>query len=263
MKGELAGAGTVDRAAPASGAARRQSSDGRVDQQPAFVLHTYAWRETSAIIETFTRDHGRMALVARGAKRPTSQYRGILMPFSPLSVCWSGRGELKSLLRAEWQGGLAPLRGEGLLSAFYLNELLVRLLPRGDPHPGLFTSYFRTLAGLARHDDQREATLRIFELDLLRELGVAPSFDTCLDGGLVDPDACYQADFELGFRRAADAADPDALKGGTLIALARRDFTEPGTLTAARNFLRRLIGYHLDGKPLNARRILMDLRSMS
>ena len=242
MKGELAGAGTVDRAAPASGAARRQSSDGRVDQQPAFVLHTYAWRETSAIIETFTRDHGRMALVARGAKRPTSQYRGILMPFSPLSVCWSGRGELKSLLRAEWQGGLAPLRGEGLLSAFYLNELLVRLLPRGDPHPGLFTSYFRTLAGLARHDDQREATLRIFELDLLRELGVAPSFDTCLDGGLVDP---------------------DALKGGTLIALARRDFTEPGTLTAARNFLRRLIGYHLDGKPLNARRILMDLRSMS
>ena len=110
-------------------ARRSTPGDLRVDHQAAFVLHTYAWRETSLIVETLSRDFGRMALVARGAKRPTSQYRGILMPFSPLALSWSGRSELKSLVRAEWQGGLTPLRGEGLLTAFYLNELLVRLLP--------------------------------------------------------------------------------------------------------------------------------------
>lgn len=241
-------------------------ADARVDHQPAFVLHAYAWRETSSIVEALTRDYGRMALVARGARRPTSQYRGILLPFSPLSISWSGRGELKSLVRAEWQGGLAPLRGDGLIDAFYLNELLVRLLARADPHPALFASYLSTLAALARDGQGAQTALRGFELDLLRELGVAPSFDACLDGAAVDPAAAYLADFELGFRRAAGHgadAGPDALSGATLIALARRDFSDPRTLEDARAFLRRLIGYHLDGKPLNARRILMDLRSMS
>jgi DNA repair protein RecO (recombination protein O) len=240
--------------------------DSRVDHQPAFVLHAYPWRETSAVVETLTRDYGRMALVARGAKRPTSQFRGILMPFSPLSISWSGRGELKTLVRAEWQGGLAPLRGDGLLKAFYLNELLVRLLPRADAHPGLFGSYLVTLAQLARAGAEGETALRGFELDLLRELGVAPSFDACVDGDAVDPQGIYLADFERGFRRATDLnshADPDALSGATLIALARHDFSDSRTLPAARALLRRLIGYHLDGKPLNARRILMDLRSMS
>jgi len=110
------------------GTRARRAADSRVDQQPAFVLHSYPWRETSLIIDAMTRDFGRVALVARGAKRPTSQFRGLLAPFAPLSVCWSGRAEIKSLIRADWVGGLAPLRGEQLLTAFYLNELLVRLL---------------------------------------------------------------------------------------------------------------------------------------
>jgi len=130
-------------------ARRAPASETRVDHQPAFVLHSYAWRETSLIVEMLSRDFGRVALVARGAKRPTSQFRGILMPFSPLALSWSGRAELKTLVRAEWQGGLAPLRGDGLLAAFYLNELLVRLLPRADAHPGLFASYVQALAAPA------------------------------------------------------------------------------------------------------------------
>src|SRR5512147_2888837 len=120
---------------------RRRRDEARVDHQPGFVLHTTAWRETSLIVEAFTRDFGRMSLVARGAKRPTSQFRGLLSPFTPLTFSWSGRSEAKNLVRVEWVGGLAPLRGGALLSAFYANELIVRLLARADPHERLFASY--------------------------------------------------------------------------------------------------------------------------
>ena len=251
----------ADRASRAS-ARRPPANDARVDYQPAFVLHTYAWRETSLIVETLSRDFGRMAVVARGAKRPTSQFRGILMPFSPLALSWSGRSELKTLVRAEWQGGLAPLRGEGLLAAFYLNELLVRLLPRADAHPALFASYVQSLAQLAARDSGRERVLRCFELDLLRDLGVAPSFQFCSDGEPVDPGHWYSVDLQRGLQRSVDPGDPERLPGLTVMALARRDFSDASTLSAAQPVLRRLIGYHLEGKPLNARRVLMDLRSL-
>ncbi len=241
---------------------RSPAADARVDHQPAFVLHTYAWRETSLIVEVFSRDFGRMALVARGAKRPTSQHRGLLMPFSPLAVSWSGRSDLKSLVRAEWQGGLAPLRGEGLLAAFYLNELLVRLLPRADAHPALFASYVQALATLAAHDGGGEPALRCFELELLRDMGVAPSFQVCGDGEPVQPGQWYRIDLQLGLQRSFDPADPDRLAGRTVLALAARDLSDPSVLAAAQTVLRRLIGYHLDGRPLNARRVLVDLRGL-
>jgi DNA repair protein RecO (recombination protein O) len=236
--------------------------ESRVDHQPAFVLHSYAWRETSLIVETLSRDFGRMALVARGAKRPTSQFRGILMPFSPLALSWSGRSELKTLVRAEWQGGLAPLRGEGLLAAFYLNELIVRLLPRADAHPLLFASYVQSLAALAAEDGTRDRILGCFELDLLRDLGVAPSFRFCSDGEPIDPRQWYQVDLQRGLQRSVDPNDPDRLRGAAVMALARRDLSDPPVLAAARPLLRRLIGYHLEGKPLNARRVLTDLQSL-
>jgi len=127
---------------------RRRGSDARVDHQPGLVLHATPWRETSLIVECFTRDYGRVALVARGAKRPTSQFRGLLAPFAPLSFSWSGRNEIKNLMRVEWVGGLVPLRGNALLAAFYANELIVRLLARADPHEGLFESYLQLLRGL-------------------------------------------------------------------------------------------------------------------
>ncbi len=241
---------------------RPPANESRVDHQPGFVLHSYAWRETSLIVEILSRDFGRMALVARGAKRPTSQYRGILMPFSPLALSWSGRSELKALVRAEWQGGLTPLRGDGLLAAFYLNELLVRLLPRADAHPGMFASYVQSLAALAQRDGGHEPILRRFELDLLQDLGVAPSFQFCSDGEPVEPGHWYVVDLQRGLQRSLDPGDPDRLRGGTVMALARRDLSERSTLSAAQSVLRRLIGYHLEGKPLNARRVLSDLRKL-
>ena len=117
------------------------SARQRIDQQPGFVLHSYPYRETSLIVEVFSRDHGRIGLVAKGARRPMSQLRGVLMAFQPLLIDWSGGGEMKTLVRAEWQGGQPLLGGQALLCAYYLNELLMRLLPREDPHPVLFRAY--------------------------------------------------------------------------------------------------------------------------
>jgi len=249
----------------------RRASESRVDLQPGFVLHAYPWRETSLIVEVLTRDFGRVALVARGAKRPTSQFRGLLAPFCPLALSWSGRNEVKSLVRAEWCGGLAPLRGDSLLAAFYLNELLVRLVARGDPHEGLFSSYvdaLHALAGDANGGADRQAALRGFELDLLRETGYAPAFDRCSDGAPIDAAARYRIDGQRGVTRVAEAAGYDQashelqISGATVLALAHRDFSDPRAASEAKVVLRQLIRYHLNGKPLNTRRILQDLREL-
>ena len=112
------------------------SARQRIDQQPGFVLHSYPYRETSLIVEVFSRDHGRLGLVAKGARRPMSQLRGVLMAFQPLLIDWSGGGEMKTLVRAEWQGGQPLLGGQALLCAYYLNELLMRLLARNGQKIG-------------------------------------------------------------------------------------------------------------------------------
>lgn len=262
-------AGTPPVVAPAGAAAgsrrRARGTDTRVDQQPAFVLHSYAWRETSLIVDALTRDFGRVALVARGAKRPTSQFRGLLAPFAPISVSWSGRSEIKSLVRAEWVGGLAPLRGEELLSAFYLNELLVRLLARDDPHGELFFSYARTLRALSLDEAQRDQALRGFELDLLQAIGVAPAFDVGNDGGPIDPAGWYRVDPEHGVHAVAQPPRSGAdycVCGPSMQALARRDLAAVAAAADARALLRQLIGYHLRGRPLNTHRILADLRKL-
>jgi len=244
--------------------ARRRSADSRVDHQPGVVLHSYPWRETSLIVEVFTRDHGRVALVARGAKRPTSQFRGLLAPFFPLALSWSGRNEIKNLVRAEWIGGLAALRGDALLAAFYVNELLVRLLARGDAHELLFARYLAALERL-RGEPPYAAALRSFELDLLSEIGYAVTLERCADDEPIDADAHYAIDGHGAVRRLTHQQPATAragFSGRTLIACARRSFDDAVTAAEARTLLRQLIGYHLDGRPLNTRRILQDLQQL-
>jgi DNA repair protein RecO (recombination protein O) len=248
--------------APAA-AARRRGADTRVDQQPAFVLHTYPWRETSLIVEALTRDHGRVALVARGAKRGTSQLRGLLTPFSALAIGWSGRGEVKTLIRAEWTGGLVPLRGDALLAGFYVNELIVRLLARADAHPALFVSYARTLRLLAGDEASLEFALRRFEFDLLREIGYLPALDVCADGRAVAAQARYRVDPQRGLVLAAGRdSESVSVSGTTALAMAAGDFAPAAVASEARSMLRLIIRYHLDGRPLNTRRILRDLKEL-
>src|SRR5512143_20727 len=126
----------------------------RRDDQAAYVLHTYAYRETSLIVEALTEAHGRVALVARGAKRPRSELRGLLQGFQPLLLSWSGHHELKTLHTAEWRGGLPLIAGSALLCGFYLNELLLKLLPREDPHARLYAMYEAALGELAADGEQ-------------------------------------------------------------------------------------------------------------
>src|SRR5258706_7557433 len=121
----------------------------RRDDQPGFVLHTYPYRETSAIVEAFSIADGRVAMVARGARSARSELRGVLQAFQPLTLSWAGAGELKTLIKAEWRGGLPLVTGPALLCGFYLNELLLKLLPREDPHPRLFDASGSPLSRLA------------------------------------------------------------------------------------------------------------------
>ena len=131
----------------------------RIADEPAYVLHRYDWSETSLILEVFTRHHGRVALVAKGAKRPTSSFRPVLLPLQPLSLAFGGDGDIRTLKSAEWVGGHVMPTGEALLSGYYLNELLMRLTARDDPHPTLFEVYAAAVRLLV--DTEREEALRL------------------------------------------------------------------------------------------------------
>src|SRR5512135_3086366 len=174
------------------------ASKQRIQDELAFVLHSYPFRETSLILEVFSRNHGRVALVARGARRPRSALRGLLMGFQPLSMSWFGKHELRTLHSAEWQGGQPQLQGTALLCGFYLNELLLNLLARDDPHESLFDYYQQTLQRLAQEDDHA-VTLRRFERRMLQELGYALSLETEAGSGKpIVPEKNYRYILERG-----------------------------------------------------------------
>ncbi len=242
------------------------SSRARIDNEDGFLLHSYPWRETSLIVEIFSRDFGRVPMVAKGARRQGSVLRGALMAFQPLELTWSGKAEVKNLHNAAWQGGQPLLVGVGLLCGYYLNELLLRLLPREDAHPVLFDAYAATLARLAA-GLPHEPLLRAFELDLLRELGYAPTLTHDADTGeLIQTGADYLFVPERGLielsGRDNDFPDPAALPGRALLAMAAGDFSSAETLSHAKGLMRRLIHYHLGGQALESRRILMELQAL-
>ena len=241
----------------------RQQRDRR-DDQHAFVLHAYPYRETSLIVEALTADHGRVALVARGAKRPRSELRGVLQAFQPLLLSWAGAGELKTLLRAEWRGGLPLVSGSALLCGFYLNELLLKLLAREDAHPRLFGDYADALARLADGADQA-AVLRQFELRLLTELGYAlPLTHEADTGAPVDPEARYYYAFERGPRLTV--AEPGRrypqVRGATLLALAGQDYTATDAAAEAKRLMREVLDHYLEQRAIFSRRVVRDLQAL-
>ena len=233
----------------------------KVDGQPAFVLHAYPYSETSLIVDVFSRDHGRVALLARGARRPRSVLRGLLLAFQPLEIGWAGRGEVQTLLKAEWQGGQPLLAGKSLFCGYYLNELLMHLLPREDAHSRLFSVYADTLRRFAA--GARESDLRCFERALLQELGYGLTLETDASGLAVDLDAHYAYEIERGpVRLPAPGNSTLSVSGRTLIDLAREDFSDPRSLAEAKQLMRTLIGHYTGGKTLASRRIFRELREL-
>jgi DNA repair protein RecO (recombination protein O) len=236
----------------------------RNEGEPAFVLHTHPYRETSIIVEALTATRGRIALVARGARRSRSELRGVLQAFQPLKLSWMGGGELKTLAGAEWRGGLPLVRGAALLCGFYLNELLLKLLPREDPHPRLFDEYEAALRSLASGGEQAPV-LRQFELRLLAEIGYAMPLTHEVDTGRpIDPGARYYYAFDRGPRTVV--AEPGRrypqVRGATLLALAQHDFSAPEATAEAKRLMREVLDYYLERRAIVSRRVVRDLQAL-
>jgi len=235
----------------------------RVEGQEAFVLHTHPFRETSLIAEVFSRGNGRLALVARGARRARSSLRGSLLEFQPLELSWFGQGEVRTLAKAEWLGGQPLLTGRALLFGYYLNELLLKLLPREDPHPELFDAYRGILRELVV-SAPNEAALRRFELVLLRNLGYGMTLDCEAEtGDPVMPDKQYSFVLELGVLPATSGrAGAMILSGRILLSIARGDFSDPQTLQHGKVLMRQVLGHYLNGQSLNTRRVFVELQEL-
>lgn len=247
---------------PEARAAKGGAMPKRVIDELGFVLHTYPWSESSLLVDALTVHYGRVFLIAKGAKRPSSLVRGLLTPFAPLRFAWSGRNEAKVLVKADWMGTMTPPTGEALLSGFYINELVLRLTEREDRHEGLFELYASTLAALSDDDKTaRSARLRSFEKGLLTILGWGPSLS-----GAGAPSRSERYVVSNGALHAERSLPPDALSpkagrytGEAVESLLAEDFSTPAKVRSARDILRELIQFHLGPRTMHTRRILGEL----
>lgn len=249
----------------------------------AYVLHQYAWSESSLILELYTREKGRVTAIAKGAKRPYSQLRSILLPFQHILVTMT-RGsararegevsDIQTLRSAEWVGGSAMLGGAALFSGFYLNELMMKLLVRHEPHPLLFDAYVQVLQGLSQPQETlAQAALRAFEVQLLSEVGVLPDLSLCTvtQQSLV-PERLYLLTADMGVVEGLGAASADdMLPGGLLVglqaALVAGSFsglqqTCALALRPLKVALRALLHYHLGFSTLRTRQLMLDMQAL-
>ena len=244
----------------------------RIADEPAYVLHRYDWSETSLILEVFTRHHGRVALVAKGAKRPTSSFRPVLLPLQPLSLAFGGDGDIRTLKSAEWVGGHVMPTGEALLSGYYLNELLMRLTARDDPHSALFDVYAAAVRLLASGDpDALQWALRGFELLMLREMGLLPALNLqTLTLKPLSPTESYALLPEAGLQWVSDVRQ--ALRGDQWLALHAALASPSPLATLLRECadllvqlqrpLRLLLNYHCGVGALRTRQTMLDLQNL-
>ena len=235
------------------------SSQRRVQQQSGYILHHRPFRDTSQILDIVTRDHGKVAVVARGSRGSKSRLAGVLRPFLPLKVSWVAKSDLGTLTGAEAAGPPAGMVGDALLSAFYVNELLLYFLHRYDPQPEIFALYEEVIGALASTGSVA-ACLRSFELEFLSLLGYAVNLDH--EFGSHDPldvGRYYQYRMEQGLVAVERAAGSLVFKGAILVGVAEQHFDDPDILRAANRLLREIIDFHLGGKQLKSRKVLMEL----
>jgi len=246
----------------------------RISDEPAFVLHRYDWSESSLILEAFTRSHGRVALVAKGAKKPSSSFRPVLLPLQPLHLTFGGDGEIRTLKGAEWAGGQVMPIGDALLSGYYLNELLMRLLARDDPHARLFDAYAAAVGVLASsHGEVLEPALRTFELLLLREIGLLPALDVeTANLAALGPNRGYSLVPEAGLVAVPEGDGRASLRGSQWLPLQaaldeRMSFTQTLSQVAPamaelKPQLRALLHYHCGVATFRTRQLLLDLQDL-
>lgn len=235
----------------------------RIDNQPVYVLHTYPFKETSLVVELFSKDFGRIAAVAKGARRPRSAMRGMLQSFQTLSGAWSGKNELRTLHSLDWSAGLLLLQGEALMCGFYLNELLLRLLPREDAHEDLFDYYTKTLQTLMTAKDLAN-TLRKFELTLLQEMGYAVPLTHDENEVEIDPKRTYRYEADYGANLSSAELNKTQngvqLLGKTMLDMAQGDYSSAQTKLQSKQLMRYLLAHYLGDKPLHTRQLLIDLQ---
>lgn len=236
----------------------------RIQLQPAFVLHQRPYRDTSRILDVFSRDHGRITLFARGVRGSQAGLAALLQAFQPLLLSWQSKTDAGTLTGAELRGEPQTLPSTRLMSGFYLNELLMHLLHAHDPHSDVFELYAQALQGLRGPDDEG-AVLRRFELRLLKLLGFGLTLEVEADSGAaIDPERCYRYVVEHG--PVTVGVDHDAAKGvyrgESLLALAREDFSTPQCRLDARHLLRSVFDRLLEGRAMQSREILTGLRRM-
>ena len=240
-----------------NGAARR------VQLEPAFLLHHYPWRDSSRILEFFTRSHGRISVFARAARRGGSALPATLQPFGAVLISWSARGEAGQLTGAERVAAPGFLAGDRLMSGFYVNELLIRLLHRHDPHPALYDAYAEVVARL--HDAAAEPAraLRIFEKRLLEELGWGLELAReSLTGDAIEPRRAYRYRLDGGAEAVDGVAEGElVLAGESLLSLAREELADPRSLADARRLLRAALDQCLDGRALRTREVMIAMRA--
>ena len=223
----------------------------RAKDDPAFVLTAKPWKESSVIAEFFTKRHGRQIIAVRGAKRPGGQFRGLVNPFCPLLINYSGAGEIRNLTAAKWLGSLAPAGVDELLSAFYVNELILCFTVREQAQSELFDCYTRTLTALC-DGDAVQRTLREFEVDVLRMAGWGQYVRD--DEAVTD---CVLRDGVLiSCNQVPTTASEEIIPASVARAILTRDFSDPAQLVPSRNVLRKVIGYYVGAKGLCVRRTM-------
>ena len=235
----------------------------RVSLHPAFILHTRPYRNTSKLLEIFSQDYGRCTLVARGARKGQSRIHASLIPFVPLLMSWQGGGEVQTLTGAETEKSPLSISGKQLLNGFYLNELLLRLLPKGDPHVQIYSAYEKTLADMAISHGE-EVVLRNFERLILTELGYGLLLDCDAETGEeIDANSMYCYDFEKGPVHATTGySNGVMIRGKTLLALNNSNLDQPDILKEAKMFMRMAIAQHLGDKPLKSRELYLQQRQL-
>ena len=233
--------------------------------QAVYVLHTYPFKETSLVVELFSKEFGRIAAVAKGARRPHSAMRGMLQSFQILDGAWSGKNELKTLHSLDWRAGLTLLTGEALMCGFYMNELLLRLLPREDAHETLFDYYQQTLNTLSQ-SSQLAVTLRQFELKMLQEMGYAVPLKVDENELPIDANKQYKYEAEYGAQQLngtlSASKNSVQLHGKTLLDMARDDYSDAQTQSQSKQLMRYLLAHYLGDKPLHTRQLLIDLQGL-